>query len=348
MNKIIGHPRIAILGDTYHSDDLATENRPAMALAPEGGYGKLFNSLLKAAGIDRAQCLVTNVFNLRPSGNDIDNILVNKKDSLPGWPKIKAGKYLPRALIPEMKRLYAELEAFKPDLIIPLGSTALWAVTGSTGLSNRHGFLHTYKGIPVVPTWHPQTIMRKYVNFMPAVNDMRRAVAYVKGEIQEETFEYIEEATAADLLHFAATVQPHEVISYDIETKPKYRSITCIGIGTSKTALVANFWNPKKTGQSHWASLEEELAVWDAIQVILKLPNPKIGQNILYDLTWNKAIMGLDMMGSVIDTRLAHFALFPELPHNLAEIVGANLMMMPWKAVHQGFENDAGTSDGGE
>jgi len=41
--------------------------------------------------------------------------------------------------------------------------------------------------------------------------------------------------------------------------------------------------------------------------------------------------MGLDMLGSVIDTRLAHFALFPELPHNLAELVGANLMMPPWK-----------------
>src|ERR1700688_3521428 len=113
MNKILGHPRIAILGDVYHADDLATERSPAMAFAPEGGHGKLFNSLLKAAGIDRAQCLVTNVFNVRPTGNEIDNILVNKKDSLPGCPKIKAGKYLPRALVPEMKRLYAELDAFK-------------------------------------------------------------------------------------------------------------------------------------------------------------------------------------------------------------------------------------------
>jgi len=319
-----------------------------MAFAPEGGHGKLFNSLLKAAGIDRSQCLVTNVFNVRPQGGEIDNILVNKKDSLPGWPKIKAGKYLPRALIPEMKRLYAELEAFQPELIIPLGSTALWAVTGSTGLSNRHGFLHTYKGVPCVPTWHPQTIMRKYINFMPSVNDMARAVAYVKGEILEEKFDFIEDATVEDLLHFAATVEPHEVISYDIETKPKYRSITCIGVGTSKTALVCNFWNPRKSGQSHWPDLETELKAWDAIQTILRLPNPKIGQNILYDMTWNMAIMGLDTMGSVIDTRLAHFALYPELPHNLSEIVGASLMLFPWKAVHShGFENDA-ESGGGE
>ena len=169
----------------------------------------------------------------------------------------------------------------------------------------------------------------------------QRAVGYAKGEIQEEQFEYIENATVEDLLKFKDSVQPHETISYDIETKPKYRSITCIGVGTSKIALVCNFWNPNKSGQSHWPTLEEELKAWDAIHQILMLPNPKIGQNILYDLTWNKAVMGLDMMGPVIDTKLAHFATFPELPHNLAEIVGANMTMIPWKAIHQGFENDA-------
>ena len=172
MNSILGNPRIAILGDVYHSDDLARDGRPDQALASDSSLGKLFNSMLKAAGIDRKDCLVTNVFNIRPASNEIDNILVGKKDSYPGWPKIKAGKYMPKALIPELKRLYGELEAFKPDLIIPLGSTALWAVTGATGLSNRHGFLHSWKGIPVFPTWHPQTVMRKYINFMPAVNDM--------------------------------------------------------------------------------------------------------------------------------------------------------------------------------
>jgi uracil-DNA glycosylase len=348
MNKIIGHPKIAILGDVYHSDDLGKAGAPDQAFSPSGGYGKLFDSLLKAAGIDRKQCLVTNVFNIRPSSNDIDNILVNKKDSVPGWPRIKAGKYLPRALIPELKRLYAELEAYKPDLIIPLGSTALWAVTGATGLAKRHGFLHSYKGIPVIPSWHPQTIMRKYLNFMPTVNDMTRAVAFVKGEIQEETFEYIEDATAADLRKFAATVQPNEVISWDLETKPKYRSITCIGIGTSKFALCVNFFNPKKPGQSHFPDLQSELDAWDAVQEILMLPNPKIGQNILYDLVWSKTLMGLDMAGSVVDTRLAHFAAFPELPHHLAEIVGANMMLFPWKSIHAaGFENDA-ESGGGE
>jgi len=85
-----------------------------------------------------------------------------------------------------------------------------------------------------------------------------------------------------------------------------------------------------------------------AIQEILLLPNTKIGQNFLYDLVWLHAIWGMEVNGPVIDTRLAHFALFPELPHNLAEIVSANILLFPWKAVHKGFENDSDSSGGSE
>jgi len=340
-------PKIVFISDHLRTDDLdPTLPSGGLPLHSSSGLGKLFDAMLKAAGVDRRKCLITSVFNLRPMENNIDNILVPKKAGAAGWPKIKQGKYCPPALLPEIKRLYGELEAFQPDLIIPLGSTALWSVTGATGLSNRHGFLHSYRGIPVIPTWHPDTVMKKYTNFMVAVNDIRRAVGYAKGEILEEKFEYVEEAGLEDIARLKAMIKPSDWISVDIETKPKYRSITCIGLGTKDFSICVNMWDPRKPNQSWWPDVESEVAAMHAIQDILLMPNTKVGQNFLYDCTWLRAVWGMEIHGPVIDTRLMHFALFPELPHSLAELASTYLTMPSWKALHAGFENDSAESSG--
>lgn len=337
--------KIAFIGDCYHTDDLADVYGPAQALKSTGGYGKLFNTMLKASGIERSSCLVTNVFNIRPLKNDLDNLFVSQKEGLPFWPKVKGGKYVPKALAGELKRLYAELTEFKPDVIIALGGVPLWALTGQSSLAKRHGFLHHWRKIPVFPTWHPTTILRKYESFYPAVQDIRKAVAYATGEQPEETFKFIEKASLQDIRDFIANIKPDDILSIDIETKPKYRSITRIGLGTSRFSLSVQFHDQSKSGQSYWKTAEEEATALGLIQEVLLTPNTKIGQNFLYDIVWMKTIFGLDVKGPVIDTRLMHFGLFPELPHSLAELASTWLVMPPWKALHAGFENDVGSGE---
>lgn len=312
-----------------------------------GSVGKLFDAILRSAGIDRAKSLVTYVFNHRPMQDEVKNLLVKQKEGVEGWPKVRPGLYLPPVLLPDLERLYGELEAFQPDLIICFGSIALWSVTGCTGLANRHGFLHWWKSIPVIPTYSPSIIQRKYMNFIPAVNDARRAVAFAKREIEEEQFTYIENATLDEIRYFRDSIKPDRWLSFDIETRPKYRSISCIGFGTSDFSMCVNFWDPKMVGQSFWPDADSEFEAMGLVDDILNLPNVKITQNGLYDIAWLKVIWGIEVKGPVIDTRLAHFAMFPELPHNLAEIVSTWLMMIPWKAVH-GATKDGDTAEGVE
>lgn len=98
-----------------------------------------------------------------------------------------------------------------------------------------------------------------------------------------------------------------------------------------------------RPGQSYWQTPEEEqeaLAICDAL---CQIRCPKITQNGNYDLAWLRTCFGIEPLGPVYDIRLAHFALFPELPHNLAEIASTWLMMPPWKAAHKGNKDgDAG------
>jgi hypothetical protein len=315
-----------------------------------GSVGRLFDAMLKAAGIERKNCLITNVFNLRPVEGDLANLLVKQKEGMPGWPRVKPGLYLPEALAPELTRLYGQLEAFQPTVIICLGSVALWSLTGCTGLANRHGFLHSWKGIPVIPTYHPASIQKKYINFLPAVNDIRRGVGFAAGEIDEEKFKFKDEAFLPDIIEFRESIRPEEWLSVDIETKPKYRSITCIGLGTSESAICVQFWDPTKAGQNFWPTPETELAAMNLVAGMLRLPNIKILQNALYDIAWLKSVWGMEMLGPVIDTRLMHFAMCPELPHNLAEIAGTFLTMRPWKATHSAGvkDGDSASAEGGE
>jgi hypothetical protein len=48
--------------------------------------------MLDEAGIRRADCFLTNVFNLRPKDNDLENIC--QKDRAGSFPPLKAGHYL--------------------------------------------------------------------------------------------------------------------------------------------------------------------------------------------------------------------------------------------------------------
>lgn len=346
-----GQPRIALVGEAWGADEEAESLKQGRPCPFVGAAGDLLNALLKVAALDREACLVTNVFNLRPPGNDLELILATKKNAAPGWDiPVRRGKYLGVDLLPELSRLYSELHEFQPELIIPLGGTALWAITGTTGIANRHGFLHSWHGIPTVPTYHPASILRKYSQFMPTANDIRRAVGFVKGEIQREAFNYNAEPTVADLESYAESIIAGTILAVDIETKPKFRAITSIGLGTIEFAVSIPFWDPKSPGQSYWASVEEEIRAREIIAKILEDPaTTKVLQHAAYDIPWLKVIWGIEVAGPVIDTRLEHFALFPELPHNLAEMASTYLMMEPWKAIFQGSGKEGDTAGtGGE
>src|SRR5947207_10747915 len=100
-----------------------------------GSSGYELTKMLSEAGIHRADCFLTNVFNLRPPGNDISSLCGSKQEAVPGYPPLVKGKYIRREFSIELERLGDEILDHNPNLVLALGNTPLWALTGKTGIS---------------------------------------------------------------------------------------------------------------------------------------------------------------------------------------------------------------------
>lgn len=354
--------KIAFVGESWGGDE-ETESAKAKKPMPfVGAAGKLFNSLLKTCGIHRSfrrgsesgrlfieqdrDILVTNVFNIRPERNKIENIFVSKKESSADdraleWPALARGSCLDPKMLPEIDRLLAELANFRPDAICALGATPLWALCKVTGIMKRRGGYHETKigsrAVPVIPTIHPAAVLRSFIWFVLVAHDIERTVAVARGA-RPERWKFIAEPTIADLARLKTMKGP---LANDIETLPAFRAITCIGIGNADEAICVPFVDHSKPGRSYWSTPEQEKLAWLAVRECLEdRSRVKIGQNYLYDLTWQREIAGIEVRGQVWDTRLMHHSLWPELPHDLWSIASTPLLVEPWKQDFQSMKAD--------
>src|SRR6185436_12201822 len=88
-----------------------------------------------------------------------------------GWmhPYVLEGKAL----------LWKEIELVNPRIILALGNTALWALTGNRGITSWRGStlkINSSVGSHiVVPSYHPAGILRNYAWRQISVHDLKRA-----------------------------------------------------------------------------------------------------------------------------------------------------------------------------
>jgi len=148
-----------------------------------GQSGKLINQVLEKHGIDRDELYITNVFTTRPPNNDVKFFFESVKKAqatkveldLYGYHKFK-GKYLKLEFKPEIDRLFEEVRNFKPKVILTLGSTATWALTGQDDkISLLRGITIQRQGYVIIPTYHPSGVMRNRTLFDVWQNDIKTA-----------------------------------------------------------------------------------------------------------------------------------------------------------------------------
>jgi DNA polymerase len=113
-----------------------------------GPAGRLFDTLLAEAGIDREKCYVTNAvkhFKHEPRGS----FRLHKK---PDTPEIEACKWW----------LRIEAAIVKPKLFVALGATAAQSLTGNgRNILRRRGSFETARdGRPILITVHPSALLR--------------------------------------------------------------------------------------------------------------------------------------------------------------------------------------------
>lgn len=326
---------IAIVGEAWGEQ----EERARAPFVGAAGYE--LTRMLDEAGIRRADCFLTNVFNLRPERNDIETLCVTKSDpaALKGMPPLKNGKYIPERLRGELIRLRGELSDVRANVTIALGNTAAWALLHSTGISKIRGTVTSSVELKlkILPTYHPAAVLRDWSLRPVTVIDLakaRRESAFPDIR-RPKSWVYWPESLADMETFYEQHLRNASRIAFDIETSGN--QITCIGFAPSdEIALVVPFVDNRVVDGdrgSYWRNLHDESLAWRFVRRVLDLPCPKLGQNTLYDIHFLWRGYGIAVRNYADDTMLLHHALQPESNKGLGFLGSVYTDRSSWKTM---------------
>lgn len=333
--------KIAIVGEAW-GDEEEAQRVPFV-----GALGWHLNQMLEEAGIHRADCFLTNVFNLRPpGGNDVENLCTDKSGGIVELGPIKPAKYIRTQYLPELERLRRELDGINPNITIALGNTASWAILGTSGISKIRGTVTVSNGRygdvrKVLPTFHPAAILRDWSLRPVTVLDLAKAKR--ESEFPEirrpERTVYIE-PTLDDLeWYFEKELRHAPIISFDIETSGE--QITCVGFASGpRSAIVVPFRDLRRRDPGgclgcYWPTNEAEVVAWRFVRRVLSLPQPKLAQNGIYDINFLWTRYGITVVNYEDDTMLLHHALQPESLKGLGFLGSVYTNESSWKLMNK-------------
>lgn len=328
--------KIAFVGEAP-SDDERVFGKPLV-----GPSGRVFDQLLRTAGLDRSEYLVTNVFDEQLPDNEVGAWCAptperNKWGLDYTLPRMSAGWLRPERAF-HLDRLRRELERAQPTVIVPLGGTALWALTGTDAITECRGAVGQASllvpGIKLLPTLHPAHVIHEWRMFHVVTADLIKAAHEAEfPDVRLAQRNLWLEPTLADMAtYFNNFLKQAAMLSVDIETAAG--QITCIGFApNSSTAIVVPFVDFRRPDHSYWPSVVEEVAAWEWVGRVLDLPMPKLFQNGLYDVFWLAEAAKLSVRNYSQDTRLLHHALYPELPKSLGFMGASYANANAWKTM---------------
>lgn len=299
LGRGTGNPsaRVMIVGEAWGNYEEA-KGEPFV-----GPSGEELNRMLSEARIPRESCFVTNLVNARPPYGDVEQWIPKQKKNITSKMVGVRGKLVDPIVRDGYAALLREIGLVRPDLIIALGSSALWALTGAEGIQKWRGS-QLYLSIPfdtvppgvslpdpvkVVPTIHPAAIMREWSWRRTAVHDLRRAAEHqYPGRYRNEPdWRFILRPTISTALGVLTDILRRletgtlDWLSFDLETKKGH--IACAGLAWSRTEAICIPFMTTANTAGYW-SHEEEAKIVYLLYRILTHPRAKVrGQNLLYD-----------------------------------------------------------------
>jgi DNA polymerase I-like protein with 3'-5' exonuclease and polymerase domains len=290
--------------------------------------------MLHEAGFLRTDFFVTNVCRYRPPNNDISQWIYEKKNNPPPGFVYHLGKWVHPYILEGYKELLNEIQTIKPDLILALGKTALWALTEKDAIMSWRGSqLETQYG-RVLPTIHPTVVLRQWEYRGLVVMDFRRAKRWLNGEADKRNWQFDVRPsfeTCLDRLNSLianANSQPLN-ISVDLETRAGH--IACCGLAWSESEAISIPFMCTERVEGYW-DLDQEFALIQKLRELLTHPSVSvIGQNFNYDAQyiWRywRFIPNLRY-----DTMVGQALCFPGLPKSLSHIASMyNRHYVFWK-----------------
>lgn len=122
------HASIFICGEAPGEEE-SRQGRPFV-----GPSGYELDRMLGEAGISRAECYVTNVARERPPNNDVTTWIAQSKKEVTVYHKQFREKWVLPPIAEGIRLLIVEIEAVAPNVVIALGGTSLWVLTGKSGI----------------------------------------------------------------------------------------------------------------------------------------------------------------------------------------------------------------------
>jgi uracil-DNA glycosylase family 4 len=300
-------PKLMILGDCPTSKDTQAGHYFA------GGDGRELSYICKDAGINLSECWVTAV----------------SKYEVP--PNYKGDKKIPFAIraqqagidMPtQLKELQEEINSIKPNCILALSSTALWALSGKTDIVSHRGSILHGMGTKFVPTYHPHDLLfsdkgaefKGYYNRQIMAFDFRRAKEESQNRelvLPNRTLEICRNShQLAEFWHRYKNT--HKKVYVDIESGNTCLPI-CVGFAfTPGHGICVPLWNTNGISTIPDSDLTQ---IWILVDAILR-HHEVVGQNFNYDRDRLKRY-GFTIPKFVGDTMYKAFAINPELPKSL-------------------------------
>jgi uracil-DNA glycosylase len=304
----------------------------------------------REAWLDAAGIGFTNVLALRPPGNKLDALCASKSELPDGGktytlPAIIKGKYLLPEFLPELARLWEEIDATRPNLVVALGNTACWGLLGATNIGSIRGTVtRSYRrtgevqtdGPKTIATYHPAAIIRQWSWRPIVVVDLMKADREAAfAEIRRPARSVIVNPTLAQAESWTRSTiaSPPPLMACDIETA--FGQITCIGFARARDdAIVIPFVDSARPGANYWPDASAESQAWQLVRGLLESPIPKVFQNGLYDLQYILR-MGIRPEGLQEDTMLLHHSWFPEMQKGLGFLGSIFTSESSWKLMRR-------------
>ena len=141
-------PALVFIGEGPGAEEDA-QGRPFV-----GPAGQLLDKMIIAMGLARQEVFITNVVKCRPPGNRNPE---------------------PTEVLACSGFLEQQLASLAPQVICTLGNVPLRALFGAEqpGITRSHGQILTWRGITVIPTFHPSYLLRNEQAKKPAWEDLQ-------------------------------------------------------------------------------------------------------------------------------------------------------------------------------
>jgi uracil-DNA glycosylase family 4 len=301
-----------------------------------GPAGEKLDSLLASVGLCRDQIYITSVLKETPLGTDPSTYV--KQGLLGPEPTEEFNR--------QQTLLLEELTGIEAKVLIPLGNTALLALTGQWGINQRRGSLWpSHCGTKtVLPTFHPATALRNRnpINHFIIQMDLMKAKSLAEGTLAPPTEPLLHlDPPFEQVLDFLGRCLRAERVGFDIESSTQRvkgsrytREMTMFSIALPGESMAVPISLPNSLDQ-RWTPIEED-AILCALFEVLEAPSVlKIGQNLSYD-----ASVLYHRYGTLIwpfeDTMMGARTVCPDLDANLGFLCSIHTLQPYYKDLAHG------------